>query len=248
MYLPNDIERQLPHHEMIFVEGGKFLMGNDDEDAYSEEEDAYGDEQPIQEVQVFSFYFAKYPVTQALWKAVMGGHQNRSYFRGDDRPVDQVSWKEARDFIEKLNHLTGRKTYRLPSEAEWEYAARGGIFGKGYKYAGSDRLGEVGWYSGNNHGETKSVGQKDPNELGLYDLSGNVFEWIQDHWHSNYEGRPLDGSAWEDQAEGAYRVLRGGAWGESTQYCRVSSSDGGSPSSGGGDVGFRLACSLQSDG
>ena len=240
MYLPNDIERQLPHHEMIFVEVGKFLMGSDDNEAFS-------DEQPIQEVQVSSFYLAKYPVTQALWKAVMGADQNPSYFRGDNRPVEQVSWEEARDFIEKLNHLTYRKTYRLPSEAEWEYAARGGKLSQGYKYSGSDKLGEVGWYSGNTHGETKSVGQKDPNELGLFDLSGNVWEWVQDQWHGYYEGRPLDGSAWEDREEGAHRVLRGGRWVSSPQGCRVSCRLNYAPAYRLNNVGFRLALSLQSD-
>ena len=237
MYLPNDIERQLPHHEMIFVEGGKFLMGNDDEDAF-------GDEQPIQEVQVSSFYLAKYPVTQALWKAVMGADPNPSYFRGDDRPVEQVSWEEARDFIEKLNCLTGRTTYRLPSEAEWEYAARGGKQGKGYKYSGSDKLDEVGWYRDNSHRETKSVGQKAPNELGLYDLSGNLWEWTQDQWHGNYEGRPFNGNPREDRAPGAFRVLRGGYWGYDPQFCRISCRDNLAPANRSDDVGFRLALSL----
>ena len=241
MYLPNDIERQLPHHEMIFVEGGKFLMGSDDEDAF-------GDEQPIQEVKVSSFYLAKYPVTQALWKTVMGADENPSYFRGDNRPVEQVSWEEARDFIEKLNHLTGRKTYRLPSEAEWEYAARGGKLSQGYKYAGSDNLDEVGWYNDNSHGETKPVGQKDHNELGLYDLSGNVLESVQDQWHSNYNGRPRDVGAWEDREEDANRVFRGGRWDIPPRYCRVSYRYVNGPRSRAKYVGFRLALSLQSDG
>ena len=240
MYLPNDIERQLPHHEMIFVEGGKFLMGSDDNEAFS-------DEQPIQEVQVSSFYLAKYPVTQALWKAVMGADQNPSFFRGDDRPVEQVSWEDAQVFIEKLQRIAERK-YRLPSEAEWEYAARGGKLSQGYKYAGSDNLYEVGWYYGISHGETKSVGQKDPNELGLYDLSGNVYEWIQDQWHINHEGRPLDGNAWEDREEGAYRVLRGGYWGDYPRFCRISDRTSSGPADRDNDIGFRLALSLQSDG
>ena len=237
MYLPNDIERQLPHHEMIFVEGGHFLMGSDDEDALPFE-------QPINNVLVSSFYLAKYPVTQALWKAVMGDDQNPSYFRGDKRPVEIVSWDQAQSFIEKINHLTGRKTYRLPSEAEWEYAARGGNYSKGYKYAGSNKMDEVGWYAGNGHLETKAVGQKAPNELGVYDLSGNVWEWIQDQWIDNYAGYQLGGNPLEGHKQEADRVMRGGNWVSSSQYCRVSSRGYSAPTLRGNFVGFRLALSL----
>ena len=197
---------------MISIEGGTFLMGSEDPEARDREK-------PVHTVAVPSFYMAKYPVTQALWKAVMGN--NPSYFQGDQRPVEQVSWDDAQAFIQQLNEQTG-ENYRLPTEAEWEYAARGGIYGQGFKYAGSNKLKEVGWYDGNSHGETKPVGLKFLNELGLYDMSGNVWEWCQDVWHENYDGAPKDGSAWLKGGNDRIRVVRGGAWNNVTEVCRVA--------------------------
>ena len=147
----------------------------------SEDEEAYDDEKPVHEVVLSDFYIGKFPVTQALWNAVLKDYP--SFFNGDSRPVERVSWEDTQVFIKKLNELTGR-AYRLPTEAEWEYAARGGRQSKGYKYAGSNKLKEVGWYWENTHFETKAVGLKYPNELGIYDMSGNVREWCQD-WFSN---------------------------------------------------------------
>ena len=223
----------------------------------SAEEDAFGDEQPVHEVKLNSFYIGKYPVTQALWTAVM--KDNPSFFTGDSRPVEMVYWEDAQAFVQKLNELTG-KVYRLPTEAEWEYAARGGVQvrmdaarggdqSRGYKYAGSNKLKEVGWYGDNSHVETKAVGLKYPNELGLYDMSGNVWEWVEDQWHDNYEGAPGDGSAWVDKVEGIdHRVLRGGSWSNYPQYCRCTSRNFIMPESRYAIIGFRLVLPLQSVG
>jgi formylglycine-generating enzyme required for sulfatase activity len=168
--------------EMIFVEGGTFRMGSEDDD-----EDALDWEKPAHDVKVDSFYIGKYPVTQALWKAIMNG-DNPSRFIGDDLPVEGVSWDKTQVFIKKLHTLTN-KVYRLPTEAEWEYAAKGGQYFKDFpfKYAGSNKPNEVGWYNENNHGETKPVGLKFSNFLGIYDMSGNVFEWCYDKIN-RYEG------------------------------------------------------------
>ena len=224
-----------PAFEMIFVEGGSFLIG-------SEEEEAYFWEKPVHKVQLDGFYIGKFPVTQALWKAVM--NENPSFFTGDSRPVESVSWEDAQQFLEKLNELTG-KAYRLPTEAEWEYAARGGQQSKGYKYAGSNKLKEVGWYAENSHVETKAVGLKYPNELGLYDMSGNVWEWVEDHWHDNYNGALADGSAWVDSEKGPFRVLRGGAWFYYPGYCRCTNRIRSTPLYRGDCIGFRLVLPLQ---
>ena len=215
--------------EMIKIDGDSFMMGND--------ESRYGLEKPAHQVTVPDFYLAKYPVTQALWQSLMG--KNPAHFKGANRPVEQVSWDNAQKFIEKLNKLTG-KTYRLPSEAEWEYAARGGKQSKGFMYAGSNKLKEVGWYNGNSHRETKPVGLKLPNELGLYDMSGNVWEWCADVWHENYNGAPEDGSAWLSGGEQARRVVRGGSWDFNDYVCRVS--DSSRLLTGGRliNIGFRL--------
>jgi sulfatase modifying factor 1 len=182
----------------------------------SKEEAAYENEQPIHEVELSNFHIGKYPITQALWKAVMGDDNNPSYFKGDNRPVESVSWNDAQAFIQKLNEMNeSGGQYRLPTEAEWEYAARGGQLSRGYKYAGSDQLEEVGWYGENSHDETKPVGLKDPNELGLFDMSGNVYEWSRDLYSSNYyeickkEGKVKDPQGF---GKGINRVLRGGLY------------------------------------
>ena len=156
-------------------------------------------------------------VTQKLWYEIMGN--NPSYYKDQDEcPVEKVSWNDVQDFISKLNSKTGKK-FRLPSEAEWEYAARGGKRSKNYKYAGSNNLAEVGWYAENSKGQTQPVATRNANELGFHDMSGNVWEWCQDKWHDNYEGAPSDGSAWED-GESSDRVLRGGSWYDGVQFCR----------------------------
>ncbi len=242
---PNDIERALPDHDMVFVAGGAFLMGGQDEEAQD-------DEKPVHQVTLGDFSIGKYPVTQALWKAVMGQDNNPSFFSGDRRPVETVSWDDAKIFIDKLNEKTGRAApglvYRLPTEAEWEYAARGGQASHVYLYAGSDDLKEVGWYYENSHRETKPVGLKDANELDMYDMSGNVWEWVEDHWHGNYEGAPANGSAWTDREEGSDRVLRGGGWSDDPRSCRVAYRGNSWPDYRLINLGFRLVLALQSAG
>ena len=220
--------------EMILVEGGSFAMGGTDNEALDREK-------PVHKVEVSTFYLGKYPVTQALWEAVMGN--NPANFKGANHPVERVSWNETQSFFGKLNKMT-HKTYRLPSEAEWEYAARGALRSEGYLYAGSDRLEEVGWYSGNSNGQTHPVGQKLGNELGLHDMSGNVWEWVDDQWHGSYKEAPIDGSAWVDQSSAAPRVRRGGSWLNARRLagCRIATNRPGYRSN---DLGFRLAMSLQ---
>lgn len=229
---------------MLPVEGGNFLMG-------SLKGDGDNAERPQHEVTVGDFYIGKFSVTQAFWKAVMKG-ENPSNFKSDDLPVEHVSWNDAHSFIKKLNDLTVFSrpqglVYRLPSEAEWEYAARGGKYHKeGYNYAGSDRLKDVGWFNENSVNETKPVGLKNHNQLGLYDLSGNVWEWCEDDWHYNYEGAPKNSLAWIDSPErGPYRVLRGGSWLDRLRTCRVTNRSGLQPIHRGDSYGFRLALARQ---
>jgi formylglycine-generating enzyme required for sulfatase activity len=197
--------------------------------------DAYSDEKPAHRVTVSDFYIGKYEVTQAQWKAIMGS--NPSKWTGDNLPVENVSWNDIQEFIQKLNQKTGKK-YRLPTEAEWEYAARGGNKSRGYKYSGSNDIGTVAWYSSNSGDKTHPVGQKQPNELGIYDMSGNVWEWCQD-WYGDYSSASQTNPT--GPSSGSYRVLRGGSWNDYTGGCRVSSRTCNTPSSRGSYNGFRLA-------
>ena len=218
--------------EMVFVKGGTFTMG-----ATAEQGSDAGDgEKPVHSVTVSNFYIGKYEVTQAQWEAVMG--KNPSRYKGDNRPVENVSWNDVQKFIKKLNAKTGKK-YRLPTEAEWEYAARGGNQSKGYKYSGSNNRDEVAWYTNNSGKQTHPVGQKQPNELGLYDMSGNVWEWCSD-WYGSYSSGSQTNPT--GPANGSYRVLRGGGWFNSARGCRVSSRGGLTPSLCSSDYGFRLVC------
>ena len=204
--------------EMLPVEGGTFTMGATAE----QNSDADDDEKPSHNVTLSSYYMGKYEVTQKLWRAVMGN--NPSHFTGDSqRPVECVSWNDCQTFITKLNQLLagqlGGKRFVLPTEAQWEYAARGGKKSKGYKYSGSNTLGNVAWYTNNSGRTTHAVGTKQPNELGLYDMSGNVYEWCSD-WYGSYSN-----SAQTDPtgpATGSYRVCRDGSWSNSARFCRVS--------------------------
>jgi formylglycine-generating enzyme required for sulfatase activity len=169
---------------------------------------------------------------------------NPSYFKGKHRPIENVSWEDTQLFLEKLNkdvRLEPGQQFRLPSEAEWEYAARGGEFSQGYKYAGSEKLAEVGWYTDNSHSETKPVGLKAPNELDIYDMSGNVWEWCADQWHDSYQGAPNDNSAWVDSIDkGADRVFRGGSWDYDALRCRATYRYDLDPSLRSDDIGFRV--------
>ena len=214
---------------MKLVEGGTFQMGSND--SYAE-----SDEKPVHDVTLSSYYIGETEVTQALWKAVMGN--NPSYFKGDNLPVEQVTWNDCQEFIHKLNQKTG-KNFRLPTEAEWEYAARGGKKSKGYKYAGSNTIDNVAWYTQTTNDKgTKPVKTKSPNELGLYDMNGNVWEWCQD-WYGNYSS----GSQTNPQgpSSGLGRVLRGGSWYGGARYCRVSFRGFNDPDDTAYYYGFRLA-------
>ena len=198
--------------EMVKVEAGSFNMG-----ATPEMENPYDSEKPVHRVTLTNnYYIGKYEVTQALWQAVMGS--NPSYFKGDDLPVEQVSWNDCQDFISKLNAMTGKR-FRLPSEAEWEYAARGAKKSRGYQYSGSNTLGDVAWYYGNSGPKIHAVGTKQPNELGIYDMTGNVWEWCQD-WFGSYSNSPQTNPI--GAASGSGRVYRGGSWGNSAGFCRSS--------------------------
>ena len=192
--------------QMVRVPGGTFTMGC--QEGFFSDNDCRDNEKPAHRVEVHSFELSKYEVTQELWETVMGDNPSR-FKTCPQCPVERVSWNDIQAFLQKVNTEDGQ--YRLPSEAEWEYAARGGQQSRGYQYAGSGSVGAVGWYAGNSRGSTHPVGQKQANELGLYDMSGNVMEWVQDCWNDNYAGAPSNGQAWE-RGDCSRRVLRGGSW------------------------------------
>ena len=227
---PERPQSNLPEIEMVWVSGGTFTMGATSEQG----SDADDREKPAHSVTLSGYYIGKYEVTQAQWKAVMGN--NPSSFKGDNLPVENVSWNDVQEFIRKLNQLTG-KSYRLPTEAEWEYAARGGNNSRGYKYSGSNNIGSVAWNYENCGSTTHPVGSKSPNELGIYDMSGNVWEWCQD-WYGDYNSSSQRNP--KGPASGSYRVGRGGGWNSFARDCRVSFRDCDSPGYGANDLGFRL--------
>lgn len=234
--------------EMIFIEGGTFIMGCTSEQGG----DCEDNEKPAHKETLSDFHIGKYEVTQKLWKAVMGADHNRSYNSGcEDCPVEKVSWDDAQEFIRKLNILTN-KTFRLPVEAEWEYAARGGKKSKGYKYSGSNNIDEVAWYIDNyQKGEfgTHPAGMKKPNELGIYDMSGNVWEWCNDWYTKEYthNGKTVHpGWPFPDDTLFFRRVLRGGSWGGSAKGCRVSYIDYDTENYSDEYGGFRLVLASDS--
>ncbi|MDE7357071.1 MAG: formylglycine-generating enzyme family protein, partial [Bacteroidales bacterium] len=219
--------------EMVYVEGGTFEMGATGEQG----SDTFDDEKPVRTVKLGSYHIGKYEVTQAQWKAVMGTEP--SYFKGDNLPVENVSWKEAQEFCKKLSDATGRK-YVLPTEAQWEYAARGGNKSQHFKYAGSNNINDVAWYKINSNSKTHSIGGKKANELGIYDMSGNVWEWCSD-WYASYDESNVDNP--QGAVNGEARVDRGGSWCDLASNCRVSSRDDDNPDLRAADLGFRVACS-----
>lgn len=233
--LPKPIQDLL--NNMVRVQGGDFTMGSNEGD----------DEKPPHTVTLSSFNIGKYEVTQAQWQAVMGS--NPSHFKdcGSRCPVEKVSWNDVQEFIKKLNRMTG-KTFRLPSEAEWEYAARGRR-SDGYKYAGSDNIESVAWYTKNSYDKGKShpdygthtVGTKSPNELGLYDMSGNVWEWCSDWYDENYYKNSPRNNPQGPSSTQSFRVLRGGSWSHYYYDCRVANRLRVQPSDSYTLVGFRLA-------
>ena len=216
--------------EMVYVEGGTFDMGATTEQG----SDAESDEKPVHSVTLDGYYIGKCEVTQELWEAVMGS--NPSYFKGAQNPVEKVSWNDCQDFIKKLNSLTGM-TFRLPTEAEWEYAARGGNQSRHYKYSGSGNIGDVAWYNNNSGKKTHAVGTKTANELGIYDMSGNVYEWCSD-WYGYYSAGAQTNP--QGPSSGFYRVLRGGSWSYDARNCRVSSRNGSDPNDSFINGGLRL--------
>ena len=217
--------------KMIAVEGGTFKMGATSEQG----SDAESDERPVHSVTLSDYYIGETEVTQELWDAVMG--TNPSYFKGSNKPVESISWNDCQEFIKKLNKITG-KNFRLPTEAEWEYAARGGNKSKGYKYSGSNTIGSVAWYDSNSGDKTHDVKTKQANELGIYDMSGNVREWCQD-WKGDYSSSSQTNPT--APSSGSIRVLRGGSWNRSARLCRVSYRYYYDPDYRSNSLGLRLA-------
>ena len=230
--------------KMIYVEGGSFQMGATAEQG----SEAESDELPVHTVQLESFYIAECEVTQAQWEAIMGTTIYRQrdlrdaswciFGEGADVPMYYISWDEAQAFCRELSAMTGR-TYILPTEAQWEYAARGGKHSKGYKYSGSYMVDAVAWYNQNSRSKANPVKQKRANELGLYDMSGNLFEWCYD-WAGSYSSSPQNnptGPSW-----GEKRVCRGGSWNHYARHCSVSFRGSGPPTGCSHDVGFRVVC------
>ena len=225
---------------MVRVEGGTFTMGATSEQG----SDAYDWEKPAHQVTLSSFSIGETEVTQELWQAVMGSNPSR--FKGSRRPVEKVSWEDCQDFIRRLNDLTG-KNFRLPTEAEWEYAARGGNRSNGYKYAGGSSIDDVAWYDKNSEDMgssspdygTHNVGTKRANELGLYDMAGNVWEWCQDWYGSYSSGSQTNPRGASSGSSGVHR--RGGGWDLSARDCRVSRRDYTAPTKRFNDLGMRLA-------
>jgi formylglycine-generating enzyme required for sulfatase activity len=221
--------------EMVLVHGGTFMMGS------PESKKPGIEETPQHSVTVPDFYMGKYEVTQAQWRAVMG--TNPSFFKGDNLPVENVSWLDAKEFCTTLGVMTG-KGYRLPTEAEWEYACLAG--GAGDYPSDPDPL---AWYFNNSNDRTHPVGEKKPNDLGLYDIHGNVGEWVADFLHDNYYGAPADGSAWTDGGNPKYRIVRGSSWlsGRGYRSFRCADRDGRykHPTDTTDTIGFRVVMSAR---
>ena len=217
-------------NNMVYVSGGTFIMGGDES----------SDQTPTHSVTLSSYYICKYEVTQALWRAVMGS--NPSYFKGDNLPVESVSWNDCQTFINRLNSYTGRN-FRLPTEAEWEFAARGGNYSRHYKYSGSNYISDVAWYgddSGSSGNRTHPVGTKQANELGLYDMSGNVWEWCSD-WYGSYSSYSQNDPTGPNS--GSERVMRGGGRRNGAWNCRSSHRFSNSPGISDCSFGLRLVLS-----
>lgn len=214
--------------KFILIPSGNFMMGSGDDNR----------EKPVHDVVITKpFYLGIYPVTQYEWKQVMG--ENPSIFRGKQLPVENASWGKANDFIDKLNERECTNKYHLPSEAEWEYAVRAGTTTRFFFGDDESLIGDYAWYSGNSKGKTKPVGQKKPNSWGLYDMLGNVWEWVQDNGHENYDRAPRDGSAWKCR-RCSRRINRGGSWDNFPMSCRSASRTDDEPDFRSKTLGFRI--------
>ncbi len=222
--------------DMVTVKGGTFQMG----DVFGE---GSANEKPVHTVTLSDFSIGVTEVTQAQWKAVMGKDNNPSNFKGDNLPIETVSWDDIQAFLRKLNSLS-KTQYRLPTEAEWEYAARGGNASRGFKYSGSNNIDEVAWYMDNANSKTYNVRTKKANELGIYDMSGNVWEWCSDWYDENYyKISPAQNP--KGAQSGSYRVYRGGSWFRNAVLCRPSFRNINKPASRDDGLGFRMCYSLQ---
>ena len=219
--------------KLIFIEGGTFSMG-----ATSEQVGAYPDEKPVHSVTIDDYYIGETEVTQELYEAVMGN--NPSQFKGDlQRPVEKMSWNSCNEFVQRLNELTG-ENFCLPTEAQWEYAARGGKNAEGMMYSGNNDIENVGWHKSNANGSTHSVKMKEPNALGLYDMTGNVMEWCQDYFGKytpDHQDNPV-GAPYNYEEK---HVIRGGAWCFAAKHCRITNRTGEYPHSLSSASGFRIA-------
>ncbi len=231
----NEVTKQsgpLTGMEFVLIPGGSFMMGSPDN-----EEGRYDNEGPQHRVTLKPFYMMTTEVTQKMWVEVMGS--NPSYLKGDNLPVEKVSWNDCQEFLKKLNQRDPGKGYRLPTESEWEYACRAGTTTRYYTGNSEQDLARAGWYLGNSDLKTHPVGQKTPNAWGLYDMHGNIWEWCEDRYHDSYNGAPIDGSAWLTPA-GSYRVLRGGCWGNVTEFCRSAYRRSNTPDNRNHSSGFRV--------
>jgi formylglycine-generating enzyme required for sulfatase activity len=220
--------------EFVSIPTGTFMMGSSDSDT-----EAFDHEKPAHRVTISPpFYLGKYPVTQAQWEVVMG--MNHSWFKGADRPVENVSWNDVQAFMRKLNEREGVDHYRLPTEAQWEYACRAGSNTRYHFGDDAARLGEYAWYNDNSGGQTHPVGQKQPNAWGLYDMHGNVWEWVRD-WYGSYTANPVTDPI--GPTSGVDRVFRGGSWGNDAQGVRAASRYANDPGIGFRRIGFRCLSS-----
>jgi len=220
--------------EFTYVLPGTFEMGSADDESGRDADEH------LHTVHVVSgFYLQTTPVTQTQWESVM--EDNRSHFRDGDRPVENVSWDDAHEFIERLNEMEKAGHFRLPTEAEREYACRAGTNTAFYAGNGERDLDRAGWYDGNSGGQTHPVGEKESNSWGLYDMHGNVWEWVEDDHHRGYHKAPVDGKAWVDTPRGWYRGVRGGSWIGGAPNCRSATRGFGPPDTRGSNFGLRLA-------
>lgn len=228
----------LEDFELVLVEGGTFTMG-------SSSLEADGDEQPPHQLALDDYYIGRYEVTQEQWRKIMGEDPEELFFTGCSQcPVEGVSWNDVQLFLERLNKRTGQQ-FRLPTEAEWEYAARGGKKSKGYRFSGGNSIDEVAWYDENSGAEVQPVGQKAPNELEIYDMTGNVREWCSDYYAREYYAKTAAKNP-TGPPFGSSRVARGGSWSNYSKYCRVANRFSYGPDSRlKGQLGFRLVLSVE---